>query len=166
MAARQLQRALLLVESAFDTCELEPELGRNLTLPVKEAKSLVIQARRRIEELDILSFTIQSRLYRLFEWLEECMDYASESMVYEELGTARVDLSRAIRGLEEAISLLKTHAGVHASRPAFHRITRSMVRLSKSRRKVQLGDHAEIIHLPVDREEAEERNARPEVVLL
>lgn len=45
------------------------------------------------------------------------MDYAAESIRYEEYDAAKIDLCRSRRGIRDAVTLLTTHTGIKAPKP-------------------------------------------------
>src|SRR5579871_2550501 len=87
-AAKHLQRSLSLLESTAAICDPKHDDHHHPITALKRAANEAKLARRTIEELPNLSFTTQSRFFRLFEWLEECTDYAAESIGYEEYDAA------------------------------------------------------------------------------
>jgi hypothetical protein len=58
------------------------------------------------------------------------MDYAAESIGYEEYEAAKTDLCRSRRGVGEAVTLLTSHTGIKAPRAPFRWRSR---RLSRGR---------------------------------
>ena len=161
-AARHLQQSLALLESTAAALDFTQE-DRHPTAVLKRAVGEAKLARKTIEELPSLSFTTQSRFFRLFEWLEECMDYAAESIGYEEYAAANVDLCRSRRGIRDAVTLLTTHTGVKAPRALFRRSSR---RLSPGQSPMESHGSAHKTDRHPTREQAEPRHPTQVIHLL
>jgi hypothetical protein len=173
------------LESATVACDSSPGDHHAPTQALKRAASEAKLARKTIEELPDLSFTTQSRFFRLFEWLEECMDYAGESMGYEEYEAANTDLCRSRRGIRDAVTLLTTHAGIRAPRVLFRRSAGRLrwtvaatespstpeaevhkVNLQPSREQAGQTRQARIIHLLPAQENPCNQPTRPHLILM
>lgn len=165
-AAKCLQRALLFVESAAIECKATQDERALPTGTVRRAKACILSSRTTIEELATLSFTAQCRFFRLFEWLEECLDYAVESMVYEDPAAAGVDLCRSTRGIQEAIALLNSQTGAKPHKPIFPRIARRLAMRTHSELRASPKSHAQVFHLPFAKERKEQPAPKTRAILM
>jgi hypothetical protein len=161
-AAKILQRALLLLETQVEACSAHQGSQALSGEPVRRAKAQIIQARRLIEDLPNLSFNAQSRFFRKFECLEECLDYAVESMLYEEFSAASVDLSRSVKGLQGTISFLEAQTHSKPQRPILRKLARRIALRWSQHEQLPVNTQAEIILLPG----VAEQHAQPKVMLM
>jgi hypothetical protein len=165
-AANNLQRGLMLVEATADACSERQDKPEIPSAPLRQAKTRIKTARRLIEELDTLSFNDQSRFFRQFEQLEECLDYAAESIVYEEFGAARVDLCRSGRAIQETMTHLHTQTGVKPHKPMFPRLAVALAVRTPHQHRPEAKVQAEIIDLTQAREKAAAENSNGSSVML
>jgi hypothetical protein len=166
LAAKNLQLARILIEGALEICEAVGAQSQFAEGPVRRAKAHILTSRRQIEELPFLSLNGQSRFFRLFECIEEYLDYAGESIVYEECSAATTDLHRSLRTIENAELLLFSQTGVRSHKLPFTKLARRVVIRTAQSKRLQPRFRPEVIELQALGETQEDSESRPSAMLL